>query len=246
MRCLLYKMNLTRLDYETKLRSKGIMMNYQEFTDLWHETIKLEGMPGFHALHTKETIGVSSMSREYRTFFYGPRFPITSTFQTSVEISWVWDALLSARYATTEEDMLMEIFGDFGIHEDTEPPWLRVDLCLSASTDYGSEIPLPLLDQWQRWLNDLSREIDPFLPGGSLESNELAWHGLPEATIRFDLQGATYLKKVKLHAWQGITLPRQWDDPEKYEPDPSTQLHHFVSNLRQSLNIWQTSFENFL
>jgi len=140
----------------------------------------------------------------------------------------------------------MGIFGGFGVHEDTEPPWLRIDLCLSASAGFDSELPLPLLDQWQRWLTDLSKEIDPFLPGGNLKSNKLAWHGLPEATIRFDLQGATYLESVKFRAWQGITLPRHWDDPEKYDPDPSAQLHHFVSNLRQSLKIWEASFESFL
>ena len=207
-------------------------------------------MPGFHPLHTKETINSYSMARKYRTVFYWPRHSNTSMLQISAEISWGWDALLSARYATTEEDMLMGIFGGFGVHEDTEPPCLRIDLCLSASTGYDSKVPLPLLDQWQRWLTDLSKEIDPFLPGGdrnkSYESNELAWHGLPEATIRFDLQGSTYLENVKLHAWQGITLPRHWDDPEKYDPDPSAQLRLFVSNLRQSLKIWEASFEDFL
>jgi hypothetical protein len=40
----------------------------------------------------------------------------------------VWDALLSASFATNEEDMLMQIYGNFGIHEDTEPPWLRIDM----------------------------------------------------------------------------------------------------------------------
>jgi hypothetical protein len=41
-------------------------------------------------------------------------------FHLSVKIERDWDATLAARYETTEEDMLMQIFGDFEIHtEDT-------------------------------------------------------------------------------------------------------------------------------
>jgi hypothetical protein len=58
----------------------------------------------------------------------------------------VWDALLSARFATNEEDMLMQIYGNFGIHGDTEPTWLRIDMERQGLLNIWKE----LLDTIQR------------------------------------------------------------------------------------------------
>jgi len=225
-------------------------MDYQEFTDLWLESLEQVRFPGLHLLRPSETIDIHSMVRTYMGYLWWPETPETKVFNVTAEISWVWDALLSARFATTEEDMLMQIYGDFGIHQDTEPPWLRIDLTLHASLPFDSRFPLPLLANWQRWIKKVGLELEPFLPGGneSEERNQdvLAWHGVPEAVITFDPQGHTFLKQVSLKSWQGITLPRQWDDPDKADPYPDEQLYQFATKIRQALGIWQSSLVHLL
>jgi hypothetical protein len=225
---------------------KGIgFMDYREFTDLWLEALRQAHFPSLHFLRPVETVDIRSMDRTYRAYLWWPGTPETKLFSVIAEISWEWDALLSGRFATTEEDMLMQIYGDFGIHEDTELPWLRIDVTLHASISLDTHFPLPLLANWQRWVEEVELELEPILPGGSEGEDEdqdsLAWHGTPEAVIIFDSEGHTFLQRVSLKAWQGITLPRQWDDPEKTDPDPYKQLYEFATRIRQALEIWQGS-----
>lgn len=185
------------------------------------------------------------MDRTYRTYLWWPETPETKAFYVTAEISWVWDALLSARFATTEEGMLMQIYGDLGIHEDAEAPWLWIDVTLHASLSLDRCFPLPMLVNWQRWVEKVSLELEPFLPGGNESEAEdqemLAWHGSSEAVIAYDPQGHTFLQRVSLSSWQGITLPRQWDDPDKVGPNPGEQLYQFAIKIRQALGIWQSS-----
>ena len=220
-------------------------MDYQQFSDLWLEALRQARFPSLHLLHPSETIDIDSMDRSYRAYLWWPETSATKLFGVTAEISWVWDALLSARFATTEEDMLMQIYGDFGIHEDTEPPWLRIDVTLHASISLDKHFPLPLLANWQRWVEKVNLELEPILPGGpeSKEENPnfLAWRSNPEAVITFDPQGHTFLQRVSLEAWQGITLPRQWDNPEKADPNPDQQLFQFAMRIRRALEVWQES-----
>ncbi len=82
------------------------------------------------------------MSRSYELIIYGGLHPKCEPFHLTATIQWDWDAMLSARYETTEEDMLMQIFGDFGIHDDdTVPPRLRMDVCLSAGVNAWNCVP---------------------------------------------------------------------------------------------------------
>ena len=225
-------------------------MDYQEFADLWLEVLRQACFPGIHLLHPIETIDIRSMDRTYRCYLRWPETPETRMFHVTAEVSWVWDSVLSARFATTEEDMLMQIFGDFGTHEDTNPPWLRIDMSLHASISLGKNYPIPLLANWQRWVEKVSLELESLLP----EDNEIegesqainAWHGIPEAVISFGPQGDTFLQEVSLRSWQGITLPRQWDDPDKTDPYPDEQLYKFATRLQQALEIWQERLELLL
>jgi hypothetical protein len=190
------------------------------------------------------------MDRTYKNYLWWPETPETKAFHVTAEISWVWDSLLSARFATTEEDMLMQIYGDFGIHEDTEPPWLRIDVTLHASISLDERFPLPLLENWQRWAKKVCLELEPFLPGWNeskdKDQDTLGWHGNPEAEIYFDALGQTFLQAVILRSWRGINLPRQWDDPDKADPDPGEELYQFATNIKQALRIWQNSLVDLL
>jgi hypothetical protein len=59
------------------------------------------------------------------------------------ELKWEWDALMSARTRTIEEDVLGELPG----REDakgvaTEQPWLQVDIALAGKVHEGSSLIL--------------------------------------------------------------------------------------------------------
>lgn len=225
-------------------------MNYHHFTELWLQALRQARFPNLYPLHINETIDIHSMDRTYRAFLLWPGAPETKLFTVTAEISWEWDALLSARFATTEEDMLMQVYGDFGIHKDTEPPWLRIDVTLHASIALDTRFPLPLLTNWQRWVKIVSSELETILPSEPDSKEEhlslLAWRGEPEAAVTFDPQGHTFLQSVSLPAWQGINLPREWDDPDKSDPEPDRQLYEFAMSIRRALEIWQDSLVNLI
>lgn len=124
-------------------------MNYQEFRNLWHNVLREARLQISYPLGPTEKIDLRSMTRSYELIIYGSSQPKSEPFHLTATIEWDWDATLSARSATTEEYMLMQIFGDFGIHtEDTVPSILRMDVCLSAGVTYGSVYPMSAPVQW--------------------------------------------------------------------------------------------------
>ena len=117
-------------------------------------------------------------------------------------------------------------------------------MTLHASTSLEEPLPLPLLENWEHWVEKLSEELEPFLPEWNISDDDealLAWRGSPEALVTFDTQGNTFLQQVSLKSWQGITLPRQWDHPDKRDPGPGEQLYQFATKIKQALGIWQNS-----
>ena len=98
-------------------------MNYDNFRLAWQEALagavlRIWGFPD-------EAIVLPDMARTYRTYVSLGGMPPADAFNVTAELSWEWDALLSARSETTEEDMLMQILGDGRRNAPTESPWLR-------------------------------------------------------------------------------------------------------------------------
>ena len=125
-------------------------MNYHKFRDQWHKVLQTTLLSVPRPILPTEQINLRDMSRSYELILYGKPQPKCEPFFPTATIEWEWDALLSARFATTEEDMLMQIFGDFDIHEDSVPPTVengcasvcRRELrnCLSHASA-GSSVP---------------------------------------------------------------------------------------------------------
>ena len=66
----------------------------------------------------------------------------------------------------------------------------------------------------------------------------LGWCGQPAAKVLCEAD-RIMLTGVELDAWQPITLPRKWDDPERApDPDPGKQLAAFAGRLREALRRW--------
>lgn len=73
------------------------------------------------------------------------------------------------------------------------------------------------------------------------------WLGEPEGEVKLGPDGNLELHGVRLKAWQGIHLPRQWDDRSR-RPDlsPRKQLERFARQLRDSLDAWARSLRLLL
>jgi diadenosine tetraphosphate (Ap4A) HIT family hydrolase len=67
----------------------------------------------------------------------------------------------------------------------------------------------------------------------------LAWQGEPEIHVACTSRGELRLQSLTLAAFQGIDLPRQWDDPERpRDDDPGAQLAALFRRVRAALSAW--------
>lgn len=219
------------------------MMNYQEFRDLWHEALQAAHLQIPYPIGPTERINLRDMSRSYKLIIHGGLQPKCEPFHLAATIEWVWDAMLSARYETTEEDMLMQIFGDFGIQDDdTVPPRLRMDVCLSAGVVHGTVYPMLSLAQWQPWVRLVSDELQALLHTGFEEDGAICAYSDPvQASVKLLEDGRFNLERVTFKAWQAIALPRQWDDPEKSDPYPEEALLDFASRISKAFIALENS-----
>ncbi len=237
------------MDLSVGLCELGEGMTYEEFKAAFLEALRESRLPviGF----ARETLDLGALSR---TFWVGVE-PIgrldAPPFHTSASIEWRWDALDTARTATTEEDMLTELLGREDAHDvETERPWLRVDIALRASLPFGQPAPMPKAVVWAKWahetverLEDVERIVpeemvraaahEPGLP------EILAWQGEPAIKTTCGADGELKVTGIELAAWQAIELPRVWDDPDR-EPDddPADQLAGMFERVRAALHSW--------
>ncbi|MCX6053795.1 MAG: hypothetical protein NTZ74_02555 [Chloroflexi bacterium] len=212
-------------------------MNYQEFRELWHKALKASHLQIPYPICPTEKIDLTNMNRSYELILYGGPDPKSDPFRLSATITWDWDATLSARYATTEEDMLMQIFGDFGLYDDdTVPPWLRMDVLLTASLPYGRVYPMPAMTQWQPWFKQANDELQLLLPMEYEMDGLYAYSDPIQPNIELLEDGQLNLERVTFKAWQLIELPRQWDDPEKRDPYPEGVLCNFANQIAKAMD----------
>jgi hypothetical protein len=225
-------------------------MNYEQFRVAWREALTEAGMWSSLFAPT-ETVDLSQASRTYQVYVHLGRSQEVEPFHISARLSWTWDALQSARTATTEEDALMLFLGDERRSEDTERPWLRVDVTLSATLPWGSPLPLPEPTRWRHWLADVTGRLEPLLSTDWETRDEkmavLASRSEPDAEVQPAADGQLNLTGVKLPAWEGISLPRQWDDPDReQDEDPDDQLADFVERVGEAMGEWNQSLPHLL
>lgn len=219
-------------------------MDYNGFRTLWHETLSAASLSPFTP-RPSETIDVRGMNRTYRIHVSLPDARRARPFHVTATLSWRWEALHSARTATTEEDLLTELFGEVGYDLVTERPWLRVDVTLNATLPYGAPLPMPDAGAWQRWTDHVIHRLEPLLPAEApsfeAEGEEaiLFWRGDPAARLQCRPGGQLHLTGVELPSWQGIELPRQWDNPDRpQDKDTEEQLESLFEWVRASLQVW--------
>lgn len=175
---------------------------------------------------------------------------LAEPFHVTGAVKFAWDALLTARFSTTEEDFLTEVMGrdEADTLDDTERPWIRVDITLRASLPYGEALALPSPGALRNWAKEAAgrlEAVEPLLapeiaregPNGRFEV--LGWKGEPRVSAFVDARGETRFDGVSLSAWQSIQLPRVWDDPDRAEEEPvDAQLDRLAERLRAALHAW--------
>jgi hypothetical protein len=222
-------------------------MNYTAFYKAWDAALRTAGLLT-SADRTEDSVELATMARKHSILvgvFHNQR---NELFTTSMELSWQWDALLSARMRTTEQDVLTELLGRQGAAPaETEQPWLRVDIKLHGKLEWGKPLPLASSETWRAWVAEVTSQVDPLLPPAAYdepgsEGSIRSWLGEPEAQLRVGHAGELWLLGVQLRAWQAIVLPRHFDDPDCMEDeDPRVQLDAMVARWVTALAAWKKS-----
>ncbi len=225
-------------------------MDYELFRAAWHDALNKSGILPF-VFPPNETVELRHMSRSYHVTASLSSSEQPRPFYVSLGLSWVWDALQSARTATVEEDLLEQLLGEDSRSDETEQPWLRVDVNLWATLPAGSPLSLPELDAWHRWVDDVMSRLEPLLYDGDEQDDDdppvLAWRGEPVARLHWAPDGQILLTGVELAAWQGIDLPRHWDDPEReWDDDPGDQLADFARRVWEAVHQWADTLAHLL
>jgi len=218
-------------------------MNYSTFKSLFTHALSEAGLLD-PAARPSETIDLESMDRSYSIRLgLGAPQP-AEPFTVTCKLSWSWDALKSARTASTEEDLLTELHGrDEAADMDTERPWLRVEVKLFASLPWGESSTLPNKATWRRFVAAATEKVAPLMPVEQVEFNEgtavLGWCGVPVAKAQCEAGGELQLSSVEMEAWQPVLLPRQWDDLDREQDcGPGEELTLLAGRVSEAMKRW--------
>ncbi len=226
-------------------------MNYDEFRSAWTEALERSQLRPFTT--PEETLDLRYLARRYACLVEPLGGQDADPFHVTAKLSWIWDALQTARSATIEEDVLTEMLGRSNKVITTRNPDLRVDVRFRAASPYGKPPPMPGVKAWRSWVTEsMSRviHIESLLPEETMRVNAvgmteyLAWMGDPEVGCTCDSEGQLLLMEVRLNAWASIILPRQLDCPDKDDEPPDEQLDDFFGRVRAALYAWMQCLDH--
>lgn len=223
-------------------------VDYDEFKAAFMFALRESGLPMI-GLTPEEVLGLRSADRTFTVGVEPIDRDIGRPFHVAASISFHWDALQTARTATCEEDLMVELLGrDDAEGIETERPWLRVDIKLRAGLEWGKGIPMPPAATWAKWSREaLGRleNIEPLVSDDVAREDDLgnhavlAWQGDPEVKASCNAIGELRLEAISVSAFQGIDLPRKWNNSD-HEPDedPHEQLTAMFERVRAALYAW--------
>ncbi len=155
---------------------------------------------------------------------------------------------------TTCDDLLSVRLGrDQAAGLFTEPPYVRVDIKLSAPAPYDKPLPMPTKAAWAKWVHEAVERLDhvePLLPDETLRENRmgmtevLAWQQTPNVKLACHATGELLLEGVELSAGQLITLPRLLDCPVEPDEGPEAQLTDVFERVRAALSAWMQAVDH--
>lgn len=223
-------------------------MRYEAFRDLWLERTRESGLRPFGFTH--ETLDTESLDRRFEIRVEPVGGQDAEGYTTTAKLSWRWDSLMTARSATTEDDMVTELFGRQFDQPATEPLWLRVNVELAARLHHGTDRPLPAAAAWRRWSHEVHERltrIEPLVPedwtrDGPDGLEILAWQSSPTVDVECTPDGELRFQGVGLEAFQILRLPRQLDGDDEDEW-PGPQLDDLLGRVRAALHAWMETLD---
>lgn len=223
-------------------------MDYNEFKEVFLAVLRTSGLPTMGPPPNEEALDLDSIERKLAVYVEPLDRDIGRPFHVSGKVWFRWTALQQARTRTCEEDAVRELLGDAAADEDTERPWLRIDVSIRAGVEWGKGIPMPSAATWAKWSREAVgrlEEIEPLVSTEVVREDSrgdlavLAWQGQPEIRATCNALGELRLESVNISAFQGIDLPRKWSDSDR-EPDdpPHEQLRAMFDRLKAALHAW--------
>jgi hypothetical protein len=223
-------------------------MNYDEFKRVFLDVLRESRLPTIGPPPNEEALDLRSTDRRLAVYVEPLDRDIGRPFHVSGKVSFRWSALQTARTLTCEEDLVAQVLGDDAREEETERPWLRIDVSIRAGLAWGKGVPMPTPATWRKWSREALGRLEQI---ESLVSHDvvredalghqavLAWQGEPEVTATCNALGELRLESISISAFQGIDLPRRWGDDER-EPDetPHEQLRAMFDRLKAALHAW--------
>ena len=223
-------------------------MNYNGFKACFLSALRESRLPMI-GLEPKEVLDVGSAERTFTVSVEPIDREIGRPFHIAATLSFRWSALQTARTVTCEGDLLAELLGrDDAEPTETERPWLRVDIKLRAGLEWGKGIAMPAASAWAQWSREalgrlekierlVSDDVVREMPDG--RHAILAWQGDPEVKASCNPRGELRLEAIMVSAFQGVDLPRVWNDSGR-EPDddPYDQLEAMFHRVRAALYAW--------
>jgi hypothetical protein len=229
-------------------------MTYEEFKKAWIWALRESTLPIIGVDLIDETLDLRSTDRICKSAVGPSGGQHAEPFHVTAALEFRWDALHVARTVTNEGDMLEWLLGPDKRETKTKRPWLRVDVTLRASMQWGKEIPLPPPLAWARWARETIGRlegVEAIVPDEQVREGKrglpeiLAWQGEPEAHVLCSPDGLLRLRGVELATWQAIETPRRRDDSER-RPDrpPDEQLVAMFKRLKVAMNAWMEALDH--
>lgn len=227
-------------------------MDYEEFRETFRRLLVEAGMSDMGM--PDEALDLRMLSRTYKVHVLPVSGQLTPPFHVTASMWWRWSAFQTSRGIFREEDALRELVGEDFAGENTERPFLRLDIRLSATTPYEKPIPMPSREKWAAWVRETIgrlERVEPLVPEEHFEEQDngrfaiLAWQGNPRAEVECSPDGDLLLRSLKLDAFQLLDLPRRWDDSER-EPDelPDQKLRETFARVKASLYAWMEALDH--
>jgi hypothetical protein len=222
-------------------------VNYDEFKVAFLHALHDSRLPTIGPPPHEEVLDLRSTDRTLSVYVEPIDRDMARPFHVSAAISFRWDALQAARTATCEEDLVAELLGEEAREEATERPWLRVDIELRAGLEWGKGIPMPAPATWAKWsrealgrLENIERLVSDDVTRETTQGDfaVLAWQGDPVVKLVCGPGGELRLEEVRVHAFQGIDLPRKWNDGRELDEAPHDQLAAMFARVRAALHAW--------
>jgi hypothetical protein len=229
-------------------------VTYDEFKAAFLQALRASGLSTIG--RAAERLDLCSTDRTLTVYVEPAGRGLERPFHVSGVVSWRWDALQAARTVTTEEDLLTELLGrDDARDVETARPWLRIDVQLRAGLEVGQSIPMPSPAQWAMWRREamgrwnaqlVTADVSHETAGGRSRAIP-AWQGDPEVHATCDRRGELRLESLSLSAFQGIDLPRAWDDTgHQRDGDPGEPLTKMFERLKVAFAAWAEAVDRLV